>query len=328
MSKQPKIIVIGGGTGSYTVLAGLKRYFSDLTAVVSMADSGGSAKKERDEFGLLPVSDVRKALLALTDDEHENILRDLFNFRFANGIGVSGTTFGNFFLIALSRILGSQEEAIKKAGEILRIKGKVLPVSFDQTNLVMEYEDGKIILGEHFLDEFPGDGTKKITNFYLLPPACVNPEVLQEIAIADLIVFPPGDLYGSLIANLLVKDVARAIVNANAQKVYILNLVTKFGQTYNFSASDHIVEIEKHLGKNCIGKIIINTTPLPKTVLVSYARERDFPVYDDFGKDPRVIRGDFLADKPVEKEKGDVLQRSLIRHDAEKLAKAILLLAN
>lgn len=328
MSNLPKIIVIGGGTGTYTVLIGLKKYPLDLTAIVSMADSGGSAKKERDEFGLLPVSDVRKALLAMTDDKHENILRDLFNFRFANGIGISGTSFGNFFLIALSRILGSQKEAIKKAGEILRIKGEVLPVSFDQTNLVMEYEDGKVILGEHFLDEFPGDGTKRITNFYLLPPAYVNSEAIGKITKADLIILAPGDLYGSLIANFLVDGVAEAITKSPARKVYVVNLMTKYGQTYDFSAADHLTEIEKYLGQKCIDKIIMNTGPLPKKILVPYARECDFPVYDDLSNDPRVIRGDFLAETLVEKEKDDSIKRSLVRHDPNKLAKTILSLVN
>ena len=318
-----KIVCVGGGTGTYTVLVGLKKYVSDLVAVVSMADSGGSAKKERDEFGLLPVSDVRKALLALTDDKHENILRDLFNFRFANGVGISGITFGNFFLVALSRILDSQEKAIKKAGEILSIKGKVLPVSFDQTNLVMEYEDGRVILGEHFLDEFPGDGTKRITKFYLLPPACANPQVLKEVAAADLIILAPGDLYGSLLANLAVEGAAEAIAKSSAQKVYIVNLMTKYGQTYGFSAADHVAEVEKYLGQKCIDKIIINSAPLPKSVLEDYAREKDFPVKDDLGDDPRVVRGDFLAEEKVEKERGDVIKRSLIRHDPEKLARAI-----
>lgn len=321
----PNIVVIGGGTGSYVVLAGLKRYSADLCAVVSMADSGGSAKKERDEFGLLPVSDVRKSLLALVDDKHENVLRDLFDFRFASGVGVSGTKFGNFFLIALSRILGSQKKAIKKAGEILGIKGRVLPVSFDQTNLVMEYRDGRVVVGEHFLDDFPGDGTQSVTEFYLLPSARPNSEALTAIKRADLIVLAPGDLYGTLLANLVVEDVSKAVVDSSAKKVYVVNLMTKYGQTYGFSAKDHVAEVEKYLGKKkSLDKIFFNTAPLPKKILAAYAKEEDFPVVDDLGDDSRVVRGDFLATSPVKKEKGDPLKRSLIRHDPDKLARVIL----
>ncbi|MEX2053851.1 MAG: 2-phospho-L-lactate transferase CofD family protein, partial [Patescibacteria group bacterium] len=165
-----KVVVLGGGTGTYAVLSGLKKYPLDITAVVTMADSGGSARKERDEFGMLPVSDVRKALLALAEENgDEGFLRELFNYRFSEGVGMEGTTFGNLFLVALSNVLGSQEAAIERAAKLLQTKGRVLPVTLEDTNLVAEYDEGVTVVGEHGIDEPQHDGRLAIRRVYLLP---------------------------------------------------------------------------------------------------------------------------------------------------------------
>src|SRR3989338_7437850 len=166
MWKDEKIVVIGGGTGTYSVLSGIKKYTSNITAIVTMADSGGSAKKERDEWGLLPSSDVRKSLIALADVSHQDtmLLRRLFHYRYSEGIGVAGMSFGNLFLIALTRLLHSQAKAIEKAGELLRIKGRVLPVSLDTVDLVATYEDGTSVVGEHYIDEPKHNGKISIVS--------------------------------------------------------------------------------------------------------------------------------------------------------------------
>ncbi len=323
-----RIVCVGGGTGSFVVLSGLKKYTSP-SAIVSMADSGGSAKKERDEWGLLPVSDVRKALLALAevDDERSRVLRELFNYRFANGVGLSGMTFGNLLLVALTNVSGSQAEAIQEACYLLNIKGNIYPVTYEQSNLVVRYSDGTEIVGEHVLDQFleryPEKDDVHVENIYLLPSAEANPQALDAIENADLIVFPPGDLYGSILANLAVNGIREAICASSAERAYIMNLVTKFGQTNDFKASDHVEEIEKCLGCS-LDFILVNNSPLPEEVLLQYEDEKSFPVEDDLGEDQRVIRGDFLAQELPEKQEGDELKRSLVRHDPDELAKELI----
>src|SRR3989338_4505104 len=155
MTTQKSFVVIGGGTGTFSVLSGIKKYSDNITAIVTMADSGGSARKERDEWGLLPSSDIRKSLIALADVSTADLLllRRLFQYRYSEGVGISGMSFGNLFLIALTRILKSQSKAIEKAGELLKIRGKVLPVTLENVDLVAKYEDGSEIVGEHFIDE-------------------------------------------------------------------------------------------------------------------------------------------------------------------------------
>ncbi|MEA2020536.1 MAG: gluconeogenesis factor YvcK family protein [Patescibacteria group bacterium] len=325
--KDKRIVCIGGGTGSLVVLSGLKEY-TNPSAIVSMADSGGSAKKERDEWGLLPVSDVRKALLALAevDDERSRVLRELFNYRFANGVGLSGMTFGNLLLVALTNVLNSQSDAIQEASRLLNIKGDIYPVTYEQTNLVVTYSDGTEIVGEHVLDQFleryPEKENVRVENFYLLPSAEANPRALEVIESADLIVFPPGDLYGSILANLAVGGIPEAVCRSGAKKIYIMNLVTKFGQTNSFKASGHVMELEECLGCS-LDYILVNDAPMPKGVLERYREEKSFPVVDNLGEDRRVIRGDFLAEELPRKQEGDKLKRSFVRHDPAKLAKTL-----
>ncbi len=320
-----KIVVIGGGTGTYNVLTGLKHLVSDLTVVVSMADSGGSAKKERDEFGLLPVSDVRKSLIALAEEEKDSeLMRSLFNFRFDEGVGITGMTFGNLFLVALSQVLGSQTKAIEEAGRILKIRGRVLPVSNERTNLVAEYENGLSVVGENEIDEPKHDGKLKIKKIYLLPAVKVSPEVLDAISAAGLIILGPGDLYTTILPNLVVSGLAKAITRSRAKKVYICNLMTKYGQTYGFTAAGHVKTLESYLGGCKLDKVIYNSTSLPRPLLKRYENEYDFPVADDLPRNKSIIRGDFLAKRIIRRQKGDRLKRSFIRHDPEKLAAAII----
>lgn len=323
----PKIVCIGGGTGTFVVLKGLKQYPCKLSAVVSMSDSGGSNKRIRDEFGLLPTSDLRQCLVALSDEKKENgLLRKLFMYRFEKGEGISGMTFGNLFMAALSDILGSQEEAIRQTGKVLRIHGSVIPVSFTKTNLTATYEDGTQLHEEHSIDEPPHDGTLKITDIKLFPSANANPEAINAIAASDCVVLGPGDLYTSVLPNLLVQGIPEAIANTKASVVYIMNLMTKNGQTYNYSARTHVEVIEKYLGKR-INVVIVNNSTLPKEALDLYAKYHELPVVDDldtYPHDYQVVREDIASSTIVTKATSDTLVRSLIRHDSDKLANVIL----
>lgn len=325
--KNKKIVCLGGGTGTSILLSGLKKYPVNLSAVVSMADSGGSNRVIRDEFGLLPTSDIRQCLVALSEEKGDSewILRKLFVYRFVRGKGTKGMTFGNLFMAALADILGSQKEAIKKISQVLKIKGRVLPVTFDNSNLVAIYENGKKVVGEHFIDEPRHDGRLKIKRAYLKPESRVNPEAAKAILEADLIIIGPGDLYTSLIVNLLVKGIVEVVRKTRAKIIYILNLMTRYGQTHGLAAKDHVQALEQYLGKNCLDFVLVNSKSIPKTALKKYEKENEFPVIDDL-KDSyfKVIRGNFLSEKETKKVAGDILKRSLIRHDSDKLAKAII----
>lgn len=316
------VVCIGGGTGTFVVLKGLKNFTSHLSAIVTMSDSGGSNRRIRDEFGLLPTSDIRQCFVALSDENGgAGLLRKLFMYRFEKGKGLAGMTFGNLFMAALSDILGSQEEAIAQTGKVLRIHGTVLPVSFTETNLFAEYQDGSVLTEEHLIDEPKHDGTMRITNVYLKPKAKANPEALRAIADADLIIIGPGDLYTSLIPNLLVDGIANAIKQSLAKKVYVANLMTKYGQTYNFTAKEHVHIIEEYIG-NTLDAIVLNNASIPKKALEVYAKYRENQVVDDLGKTNgyKVIRADLVSRQFTVKAKSDTLVRSLIRHDSNKLA--------
>lgn len=324
---QKKIVCIGGGTGTFVALKGLKIYPHQLSAIVTMSDSGGSNKRIRDEFGLLPTSDIRQCFVALSYDNGGGVglLRKLFMYRFHKGKGISGMTFGNLFMAALSDILGSQEAAIRQTGKVLRIKGTVIPVSFTDTNLYATYEDGHWVGEEHLIDEPRHDGRMKIVKVLLKPKATPNPAALQAISEADVIVLGPGDLYTSLIPNLLVEGVSEAIRKTRAIKVYIVNLMTKFGQTYNFTASDHVRVLEQFL-HHSIQYCVVNTAKLDKTALAIYQKSHEYPVRDDIPSDSyfSVVRADACGNQIYRRESGDGLVRSLIRHDSEKLAKVVV----
>ncbi|MDP3093182.1 MAG: YvcK family protein [bacterium] len=325
--REKKIVVIGGGTGTYVVLFGLKKYPVKLSAVVSMSDSGGSNRILRDEFGLLPTSDIRQCLVALAANNNgsEALLRKLFMYRFCRGKGTKGMTFGNLFMAALADILGSQEKAIIQTQNILKIKGEILPVTLTDSQLVAVYENGRKVAGEHYIDEPRHNGKIKIKKAFLSPTAKAYLPAIRAIKKADLIVIGPGDLYTSIISNLLVKGITDAIRKSRTKKVFVMNLMTKCGQTYGLSAKDHIFALEKYLGKNSLDFVLINSKPMPPGILKKYQAERAFPVVDDLkDSQPKVIRKDFLGRQVISRVAEDVLWRSLIRHDSHKLAKAII----
>jgi len=325
--KKPKVVVIGGGTGTFTALSGLRQHPVDLAAVISMADNGGSNRILRDEFGILPTSDIRQALVALADDAGEReIFRQLFAYRFHQGTGIAGMTFGNLFMAALTDILGSQLKAIEETAKILHIKGKIYPVTLEEVQLLARYENGHQVVGEHNIDEPKHDGRLRIVEMQTIPQVKAYPKALQAIKKADLVVLGPGDLYTSIICNLLIEGVPEALKQTRAKVVFVVNLMSKYGQTYNFTAQDHVLEIEKYLGRGVLDAVLINNNVnFPREVLRRYQEENALPVKDDLTTEKiRVVRADLLSELVYEKAKADKLHRSIIRHDPQKLAKALI----
>lgn len=324
---KKSVVVIGGGTGTYPVLQGLKKYRDiHVTAIITMADSGGSTGRLRDEFGQLPVGDVRMALTALASevDEHDQLLRELFLHRFDKGEGLNGHNFGNLLMVALTRILGSETDAVKAASRILRIRGTVLPVTEDDVQIVAEYDDGVVIEGEHDIDEPPQDRyTHHIARLYTQPQAHITSDAREALLHADLILLGPGDLYSSLLANCAVEGVPEAIRGSRGQFVYIANLMTRPGQTHSMTASDHMKEVTKYVGQEP-DVVVVNTGTVPEHLLQKYADGFQFPVVDDMDTcNCRVVREDLLDSQEVIKRKGDMLQRSLVRGDAVKMGATI-----
>lgn len=325
---KKQIVTIGGGTGTHTVLRGLKQYQNkvDLTAIVTMADSGGSTGRLRDEFGYLPVGDVRMALAALASDidQHEELVRELFLHRFAKGSGLNGHNVGNLLLVALTDILGSEEAAIATASKLLRVQGRVLPVSTDHTDLIATYSDGEVVLGEHHIDEpSPDRYPHSITNLAVTANVQVSQPAKSAIDQADLIVLGPGDLYTSVLANIVVPGVASALRSTKATLVYVSNLVTKQGQTSGMGVREHLSEITRYTGR-APDIVLVNASQMPAQLLSTYAKDQEYPVRFNYEEETiRVIPADLLADETVVTKAGDTLKRSLIRHDPDKIARKL-----
>lgn len=312
-----KVVVIGGGTGNFVVLRGLKKYPVELTAIVSMADDGGSTGILRDELGVLPPGDVRQCLVALSNSSR--LMRSLMNYRFENG-GLGGHSFGNLLLSALEKVTGSFEKAVEEAGKILYINGKVIPVTTHQVRLKMVLNNRKILEGEKeiYLSQEIDQGYKTI---FLEPIPKVNPRVIDEIQNADLIVIGPGGLHTSLIPNILVEGVCDAMLNSDAKKVYVVNLMNRKGQTTGYKTSDYLKELIRFTGQHIFDHILINVQKPPKALIDIYREEGEL-VENDLD-DERVIKADLLG-RPSEPMKRDLLKRNLIRHDSKKLAEELM----
>ncbi len=314
-----KVVTIGGGTGNFVVLSGLKSYDVDLSAIVSMADDGGSTGVLRDELGVLPPGDVRQCLIALSDSSR--LMRSLMNYRFDTG-RLCGHSFGNIFLSALEKTTGSFEKAVEEVGKVLSIKGKVIPVTTHQVKLKMLLKNGKLLEGEKDIHSST-EICKGFDNLYLEPFPKANQRAIDEIMNADLIVFSPGGIYTSLIPNLLVEGIPKALRETKAKKLLVVNLVNKHGQTPLFKAGDYLREIQKYIGKDIFDFIIVNSGKAPKELVDKYAAEGSV-VENDLIKDARVTFTDVLSNELKEVQKGDLLVRNLIRHDPQKLAKVIM----
>jgi uncharacterized cofD-like protein len=321
-SRSPKIALIGGGTGSFTLLTELKEFTPHITALVNMSDNGGSTGKLRDELGVLPPGDVRQCLVALSDTPE---VRDLFSYRFGQG-SLAGQSMGNIILSGLELQHGSFARAIKVASVILHIKGNVIPITLDNHNLVM-HDGSKIIKGEDNV----GHHTIKNKNcrIELDPKAKLNPEAAQAISEADLVVIAPGNLYASLLPALAVEGMADALANTNAKVVAVGNLVTKPGQTDGWHIVDYVKEFEKYIGEGQIDAVLYNTATPSKRLLEKYAAEGEFPVgieEDRFEEISATPIGSSLVAKEIAKQDSNdqAIQRTLIRHDGYQVGRKLM----
>lgn len=326
--KKNKIVAIGGGTGTFTLLTGLREYDNlDISAIVTMADDGGSNKILRDEFGLLPTSGIRQSVIALAKDK--TLLRKLFEYRYYQGTGIAGMTFGNLFMAALSDIMGSQKEAIKETCKLLGVKGKILPVSYENTSLVAKYEDGTEVLGEHYIDlSNPKVAKQRIVNLRTIPEVMIDAEAEKAILESESIVIGPGDLYTNTVANLVVKGVPQAIEKSKAKVFFIMNLMSRLGEAYNYTAENFLEDISEYLNPDRLDFIVLNTDKdLSPELIKKYAEEGSVLVQDnlsDFWHHAHVLRADLISHLETVKEKGDNLVRSMIRHDPKLLAALII----
>lgn len=289
-------------------MSGLKKYDLNISAIVSMMDDGGSSGILRDEYGVLPPGDVRRALVALSDSGE--ILRALFNYRFENG-SLNGHSFGNLLLAALEKITGNFSEAVYEASKILNIKGSVIPVTTSNCHLVAELSSGEIIKGETNIDIPRELFRSPIKKIWSEPDAEPNKDALEAIASADIIAIGPGDLYTSIIPNFLVRGIGSAIVESKAKKIYIGNLTTKAGETDNYSGLDFIQVIEYYLGADCLDASLWNNH-LPNEELISkYSADGSQIVLPPSNCHHEIITGDLIS------------EGHFIRHDSEKLGRLI-----
>jgi len=319
-----KVTVIGGGTGTSTVLEGLKGFRDlDLTVIVGMMDDGGSNAVVRDEFGLLPLSDLRKSIIALSEENDSGILRDLFTYRFSQGEGLKGHTLGNLLMVAMTEIAGSEVEAIEMFRYLFSVAGDIVPVTLDKVTLVAEYEDGGRVIGEHLIDE-PKEN-RKIKKFYLDSKAKAYRGGIEKIASSDYIIIGPGDLYTTTLANIIVEGIPKALQKSKAKLIFIPNLMSKIGQTRGLTLGSMLELMEGYVGR-AFDYVLVNSGRIPKEAYKRYVKDGEHLFDDDLGFDDKkrtIIRADLVANSVIKRAKGDKLVRSLVRHDPQKVGEEL-----
>lgn len=330
MSEKRKmnVVTIGGGTGHFMLLSVLKRMPVEVTAIVSMADDGGSSGVLRDELGVLPPGDVRQCLAALS--EESEVLRALFNYRFGDG-SMRGHSFGNIFLSALEKVTGSFPEAVKEASKILSVKGQVVPVTKGDMRLIVQLKNGTKLAGERFLDASEEVRSVGVAHISLLNQIEAEPAAVRAIDQADIIILGPGDLYGSTLPPLLVPGITAAIRSTKGKILYISNLTNKRGQTDHFTVDDYVHVLHEYIGAHCIDFVLCNSEK-PAPHLLSFYEMQE-------GKD-MLVGCNAKSKQPYQKYTADLLSqespmflpqdslamggsRSFIRHDQEKLGKVL-----
>jgi uncharacterized cofD-like protein len=307
LRRGPKIVAIGGGTGLASLLRGLKEYTTNLTAVVTVADDGGSSGRLRRELGILPPGDVRNCIAALADAEP--LMTSLFQYRFSEGSGLAGHSFGNLFIVAMSGVVGNFEDAIRQTSRVLAVRGQIIPSTLANVTLSARTEDALTIHGESSISNTTLGG--RVKEVFLLPenpPA--HPEAVRAILDADMIILGPGSLYTSVLPNLLVEGIKRAFVASPALKVYVCNVATQPGETDGFSASHHVAAIEEHVGKHLLQRVVVNDNidgALPNA-------DRSQPVEVDALPENgiRLVRRDVVS------------ERNRYHHDSKKLAQTLM----
>ncbi|MBE9224214.1 YvcK family protein [Phormidium sp. LEGE 05292] len=314
LNRGPKIVAIGGGTGLSTLLRGLKAYSANITAIVTVADDGGSSGRLRREIGVLPPGDIRNCLTALADEE--KLLTELFRYRFSAGDGLVGHSFGNLFLTAMSEVTGDLERAIAASSKVLAVRGRVLPATLSDVCLWAELEDGRRVEGESHITEAMGK-IVKIGCIPANPPAL--PKAVQAIKEADYIIIGPGSLYTSIIPNLLVPEIADAIAQRKVPRIYVCNMMTQPGETQGYTVADHIKAIDKACGKRLFNAVLVQRKVPSAKALIRYAQEDSHPVYLDREAVNLLGRRIVLSNIMYEDEK-----TGLIRHDSARLARVLL----
>lgn len=302
-----RVVTVGGGTGLSSLLRGLKKYTSNITAVVTVSDDGGSSGRLREEMGVLPPGDIRNCLVALADQE--NLLGSLFQYRFTDGEALEGHSFGNLFLVAMTSITGDFDTAIKESSKILAIKGRVLPATLSPVTLGAVMEDGNKVVGESSITS----DSRRIDHVFLKPTECSPPdEVISAISEADLIVLGPGSLYTSIIPNLLIGGIVEAINASRAVTVYVCNVMTQPGETDGYKASDHLNALLKQAAGLKVDYCLVNDEVPPSNLLKKYEKENQYPVEADL----EAIRQAGVL--PISASLISAVD--LVRHDPEKLA--------
>lgn len=313
LERGPKIVTVGGGHGLSNLLLGLKDYSANLTAIVTVADSGGSSGRLREEFNIVAPGDIRNCLVALADAP--KLMGELFQFRFSNESQFRGHNFGNLFLTAMVQVTGDFEKAVKESSRVLAIRGRVVPATVSNVQLVAQYEDGSITEGEAKIPK-PGLRIRKV---FLKPDDAVpTQDALDAIAQADVIILGPGSLYTSVIPNLVIKKITDYISNSKAYKVYVCNVMTQPGETDRYSASEHLEAIIEHSSPTILNACLVNSADVPLLARERYKVEGSFPVEADVEKIEalgiRAVAEDLLS------------VNDYVRHDAEKLTKALIAL--
>jgi uncharacterized cofD-like protein len=339
-----KVVVIGGGTGTSMVLSSLKALKGiNLSAIVSVADSGGSTGRLRDEFGFQPVGDLRQALAAFAEEEgkenkdkerygkekkkndgEREWIRNLLLYRFEKGHGLEGHNLGNLVLTALQDMTGSTARAIEVASKIFRLQGHIYPITTKPVNLVIEYSDGTVEIGEHILDDADKHAGDRIIGIKTSPRAEIYAQAKLAIESAGVIIIGPGDLYGSIMPNLVIGGAPEVIRKAKAKLIFVMNLMTRYTQTHNMSAGDHLNIIEKQIGRR-VDAVIMNNGKIPSKILKAYKEQHEYPVTDDLKKPEgrRVIRINLIRSTLVKQNLADTVHRSYLRHDPEKLNRVL-----
>ncbi|MCK4518694.1 MAG: YvcK family protein [Candidatus Omnitrophica bacterium] len=311
LSKGPNIVTIGGGTGLSVLLHGLKKYTSNISAIVTVADDGGSSGRLRREFDVLPPGDIRDCLVALADAEP--LMGELFQFRFEKESELGGHNFGNLFITAMTKLTGDFEKAIKASSRILAIRGQVIPSTLRKITLIAKHKNGETTRGETKISEV----RDRIDKIYLDPPHCEPArEVIEAINRADAIILGPGSLYTSIIPNLLVKGVSEAISNSNAPKIYVCNVMTQSHETDGYTASEHVEAIISHTNSKIIDYVIVNTQEISHNFRAKYEEENAHPVVNDLDK----IRE--MGHKVIAVDVINTVDH--VRHNSEKLTRIII----
>lgn len=311
LERGPKIVAVGGGHGLSHLLLGLKEYSSNLAAIVTVADSGGSSGRLREEFKIVAPGDIRNCLVALADAPA--LMGKLFQFRFSQESQLQGHNFGNLFLTAMVQLTGDFEKAVKESSKVLAIRGRVIPSTVTNVQLVAEYEDGTLTEGEA---KIPRTGTK-IKRIFLNPSDAVpTAEAMEAIASADVIILGPGSLYTSIIPNLIIQGISDVLAKTRAYKIYVCNVMTQKGETEGYTACDHVRALVAHSNRDVIDACLVNDADVPQIARGRYKMEDSFPVVPDSDEIRKlgytVINTDLLS------------ITDYVRHDSKKLTKSLI----